>query len=61
LRINAFLSGRFVDDLQGVRFGHAAVIVEGNRGSVRGKTAALRDAGVFVADKFDDILEGLPA
>ena len=61
LRINAFLSGRFVDDLEGVRFGHAAVIVEGNRGSVRGKTAALRDAGVFVADKFDDILEGLPA
>jgi succinyl-CoA synthetase alpha subunit len=61
LRINAFLSGRFVDELQGVRFGHAAVIVEGNRGSVRGKAAALREAGVFVANKFDDILEGLPA
>ncbi len=60
LRINAFLSGRFVDDLEGVRFGHAAVIVEGERGSVRGKTAALCEAGVFVADKFDDILEGLP-
>jgi succinyl-CoA synthetase alpha subunit len=61
LRINAFLSGRFVDDLKGVRFGHAAVIVEGNRGSVRGKAAELREAGVFVADRFDDILEGLPA
>jgi succinyl-CoA synthetase alpha subunit len=61
LRINAFLSGRFVDELEGVRFGHAAVIVEGNRGSVRGKTAALREAGAFVADRFDDILEGLPA
>jgi len=61
LRINAFLSGRFVDDLEGVRFGHAAVMVEGGRGSVRGKTAALREAGVFVADAFDDILEGLPA
>lgn len=61
LRINAFLSGRFVDDMQGVRFGHAAVIVEGDRGSVRGKTKALRDAGVFVADRFDDILEGLPS
>jgi succinyl-CoA synthetase alpha subunit len=60
LRINAFLSGRFVDDLEGVRFGHAAVIVEGNRGSVRGKAVALREAGVFVADRFDDILEGLP-
>lgn len=59
LRINAFLSGRFVDDLEGVRFGHAAVIVEGGRGSVRGKKQALRDAGVFVADRFDDLLEGL--
>jgi succinyl-CoA synthetase alpha subunit len=61
LRINAFLSGRFVDDLEGVRFGHAAVMVEGGRGSVRGKTSALREAGVFVADAFDDILEGLPS
>jgi succinyl-CoA synthetase alpha subunit len=59
LRINAFLSGRFVDDLEGVRFGHAAVIVEGGRGSVRGKAAALREAGVFVADAFDDIVKGL--
>jgi succinyl-CoA synthetase alpha subunit len=61
LRINAFLSGWFVDDLEGLRFGHAAVIVEGNHGSVRIKAAALRDAGVFVALKFDDIVEGLPA
>jgi succinyl-CoA synthetase alpha subunit len=60
LRINAFLSGRFVDEMQGVRFGHAAVLVEGDRGSVKGKVKALRAAGVFVADKFDDILEGLP-
>jgi succinyl-CoA synthetase alpha subunit len=59
LRINAFLSGRFVDEMQGVRFGHAAVIVEGDRGSVRGKTAALIGAGVFVADAFDDIVNGL--
>ena len=59
LRINAFLSGRFVDDLEGVRFGHAAVMVEGGRGSVRGKAAALRDAGVFVTEAFEDILAGL--
>ena len=59
LRINAFLSGRFVDDMEGVRFGHAAVIVEGGRGSVRGKTAALRAAGVFVAESFEEILTGL--
>jgi succinyl-CoA synthetase alpha subunit len=59
LRINAFLSGQFVDDMEGVRFGHAAVIVEGGRGSVRGKTKVLREAGVFVAETFDDILVGL--
>ncbi len=59
LRINAFLSGRFVDGLEGIRFGHAAVIVEGGRGSVRGKAEALRSAGVFVADRFDEILTGL--
>ena len=59
LRIVAFLSGGFVDDLEGVRFGHAGVIVEGGRGSVRGKVKALREAGVFVAETFEEILEGL--
>jgi succinyl-CoA synthetase alpha subunit len=61
LRINALLSGRFVDALEGVRFGHAAVIVEGGRGSVRGKAAALSKAGVFVAETFDQIITGLDA
>lgn len=60
LRINAFLSGHFVDDMEGVRFGHAAVIVEQGRGSVKGKIKVLREAGVFVAEQFDDILKGLP-
>ncbi len=59
LRIVAFLSGRFVDDLEGVRFGHAAVIVEGGRGSVRGKKEALREAGVCVADTFDALCQAL--
>ena len=59
LQINAFLSGRFVDEMEGVRFGHAAVMVEGGKGSIRGKTAALREAGVFVADRFDEITKGL--
>ena len=59
LRIVAFLSGKFVDDLEGVRFGHAGVIVEGGRGSVRGKVKALREAGVFVAETFEEILQGL--
>ena len=61
LRINAFLSGRFVDEMEGVRFGHAGVIVERGRGSVSGKTEALRSAGIFVAKQFDEILTGLPS
>ena len=59
LQIVAFLAGRFVDSLEGVRFGHAGVIVEGGRGSVRGKMKVLREAGVFVAETFEEIVEGL--
>ncbi|MDQ3667910.1 MAG: succinate--CoA ligase subunit alpha [Acidobacteriota bacterium] len=59
LRINAFFSGRFVDEMEGVRFGHAAVMVEGGRGSVRTKAALLRESGVFVAETFDEIITGL--
>ena len=61
LRINAFLSGHFVDRFEGMRFGHAGAIVEEGRGSVRGKEEALRRAGVFVAEEFDDLLTGLPS
>ena len=59
LRINAFFGGSFVDEMEGVRFGHAAVMVEAGRGSVRSKKASLRDAGVFVADEFDQIVQGI--
>lgn len=59
LRINAFLAGDFVDEMEGVRFGHAAAIVEEGRGSVKGKRETLRKAGVHVVDAFDGILEGL--
>ncbi|RJQ80166.1 MAG: succinate--CoA ligase subunit alpha [Desulfobacteraceae bacterium] len=54
--IIAFIAGRFVDEMPGVRFGHAATIVEGDRGSARGKIARLRDAGIHVADAFSDIV-----
>jgi succinyl-CoA synthetase alpha subunit len=63
--IVAFVTGRFVDDMQGMRFGHA---VEGDTGSARGKVAALRGAGVTVAETHDEIadavarlLAGLPS
>jgi succinyl-CoA synthetase alpha subunit len=53
--IVAFVTGRFVDDMQGMRFGHAAVIVEGNTGSARGKIAAMRSAGIVVVETHDQI------
>lgn len=59
--IVAFIAGRFVDDMPGMRFGHAATIVEGERGSTRGKAKTFEDAGIRVAQSFSqivDILQG---
>jgi succinyl-CoA synthetase alpha subunit len=55
LRLVAFVAGHFTDRNQGVRFGHAGSIVEGTRGSPSGKVAALRDAGVVVAERLSQI------
>ena len=55
LPVVAFIAGRFADRMPGVRFGHAAAIVEGGRGSPAAKIAALREAGVQVADRLSDI------
>ncbi|MDK2781411.1 MAG: succinyl-CoA synthetase alpha subunit [Archaeoglobi archaeon] len=52
----AFIGGGFVDKMPGQRFGHAAVIVTGKKGSVEGKKEALRDAGVLVADYHSEII-----
>jgi len=54
--IVAFIAGRFVDDMPGVRFGHAATIVEGEKGTARGKVDSLRKAGIHVAERFSDIV-----
>jgi len=56
LPIVAFVAGRFADEMPGVRFGHAAVIVEGEAGSTRGKIERLRRAGVLVAEEFSEIV-----
>ncbi len=56
LPVVAFIAGRFADEMPGVRFGHAGTIVEGERGSTRGKIAALRQAGVLVAEDFSEIV-----
>jgi succinyl-CoA synthetase alpha subunit len=57
--IVAFIAGRFVDGMPGVRFGHAATIVEGDRGSARNKREAFLKAGIRVADNFSDIITHL--
>lgn len=57
--IVAFIAGRFVDSMPGVRFGHAATIVEGDRGSARSKQEAFQKAGIRVAESFSDIVTHL--
>jgi succinyl-CoA synthetase alpha subunit len=55
LPIIAFIAGRFVDEIPGVRFGHAATIVEGDTGSTKSKIEMFRKAGIRVAESFSDI------
>jgi succinyl-CoA synthetase alpha subunit len=52
----AFIAGRFVDELPGVRFGHAGAIVEGEAGRVAVKIRRLRQAAVAVAEEFSEIV-----
>jgi succinyl-CoA synthetase alpha subunit len=54
--IVAFIAGRFVDHMPGVRFGHAATIVEGDRGTAKGKVESFKKAGIHVAKSFSDIV-----
>jgi succinyl-CoA synthetase alpha subunit len=54
--IVAFVAGRFVDTMPGVRFGHAATIVEGTRGSAAGKIERFQKAGIRVAEALNDIV-----
>ncbi|MBI5373823.1 MAG: succinate--CoA ligase subunit alpha [Candidatus Schekmanbacteria bacterium] len=59
LPIVAFVAGRFADEMPGVRFGHAAAIVEGNKGTTKGKIEKFRQAGIMVAEEFKDIIKHL--
>lgn len=54
--IVAFVAGRFVDTMPGVRFGHAATIVEGTRGTAAGKVERFQKAGIHVAEGLNDIV-----
>ncbi len=53
----AFIAGEFTLSLPSeVQFGHAGAIIEGNRGKPDHKRQVLREAGVKVADNFDQIV-----
>ncbi|OGE31137.1 hypothetical protein A2631_05560 [Candidatus Daviesbacteria bacterium RIFCSPHIGHO2_01_FULL_44_29] len=54
----AFIAGDFTLQLpKQVQFGHAGAIIEGERGKPDHKRQVLRDAGVKVAENFDDIAD----
>lgn len=53
----AFIGGEFTMNLPSeVQFGHAGAIIEGERGKPDHKRKVLREAGVRVADNFDEIV-----
>jgi len=49
----AYIAGRGL--AKGIRFSHASAIIEGGKGTAESKVQALREAGVFVVDRPDDI------
>ena len=55
LPIVAFMAGRFMDEMPGMRFGHAGTIVEGKADTTADKIARLQKAGISVAERIEDI------
>jgi succinyl-CoA synthetase alpha subunit len=55
LPIVAFMAGRFMDEMQGMRFGHAGTIVEGKEDTTAEKIERMRGAGIAVAERIEEI------
>ncbi len=55
LPIVAFVSGRFMDDMPGMSFGHAGTVVEKKMDSPADKIRRMRAAGIAVAEEIGDI------
>lgn len=55
-----YIAGRFTEDLpEGTVFGHAAAMIEGGSGRPSTKMKLLSEAGAYVAQEFDDIINYL--
>jgi len=53
----AYIGGKFVEEMpEGTVFGHAASIIEGGVGKPSNKMTTLRDAGCYVPENFNDII-----
>ena len=57
LPIVAFMAGKFMDDeeMKGMSFGHAGMIVEGKEDTATEKIARLEAAGIRVVERIDEI------
>ncbi|MBW2425557.1 MAG: CoA-binding protein [Deltaproteobacteria bacterium] len=55
LPIVAFMAGRFMDDMKGMRFGHAGTIVEGKEDTTAEKIKRMEAAGISVAERIEEI------
>jgi len=55
LPIVAFMAGRFMDEMPGMRFGHAGTIVEGKADTTADKIERMRKAGISVAERIEEI------
>ena len=55
LPIVAFMAGRFMNEMPGMRFGHAGTIVEGKADTTADKIERMRAAGSSVAERIEEI------
>jgi succinyl-CoA synthetase alpha subunit len=55
--VAAFISGRFAGTLPHVALGHAGAIIEGGKGTRESKIAALKAAGVMVAEVHHELVD----
>jgi succinyl-CoA synthetase alpha subunit len=55
LPVVAFMAGRFMDEMPGMRFGHAGTIVEGKADTTADKIERMQAAGISVAERIEDI------